>query len=136
MSVTRVTSARLAQYRAASTASMKRAVGRRLKEAAEIIAVAARADSGTFSTRIPGSIKIAGGTTQVWIVAGGPSAPNGAPFENGSFHPVFARGSRDTWTWRRQPHRPFLEDAERAAGVEAAEAFALVLDDWCEEIGL
>lgn len=134
MGTTKVTSAQLRQYRGASSAALKRAVGKRLREAAEVIAEAAREISGQFSTRIPASIVVRGGTTQVWIVAGGEAAPNAAPFEDGSFHPVFARGPRSKWTWRRQPHRPFLEEAELAAGNEAAEAFAQIIDDWSDEI--
>lgn len=132
--VTQVTSSQLSEYRALSSATMKRQVGIRLKEAAEVIAVAARSISSTFSKRIPGSIKITGGTTQVWIEAGGDEAPNAKPFEYGSYHPVFARGPRSTWTWRKQPERPFLEEAATTAADAAAEAFSAVLDDWIAQL--
>lgn len=113
---------------------MKRQVGVRLREAAEVIAVAARSISGSFSKRIPASIKITGGTTQVWIEAGGDEAPNAKPFEDGSWHPVYARGPRSGWTWRQQPKKPFLEEAATTAADAAAEAFSAVLDDWIAQI--
>lgn len=115
---------------------MKRAVAKRLREAAEVIATAAREISATVGSRIPGSIKVTGGTTQVFIVAGGDSAPNARPFEEGSYHPVYARGPRSSWTWRRQPKKPFLEEAMAVAGDAAAEAFSQVIDDWTQEIGI
>jgi hypothetical protein len=115
---------------------MKRAVAKRLREAAEVIATAAREISATIGSRIPATIKIAGGTTGLFIVAGGEAAPNAAPFENGSWHPVYARGPRSGWAWRRQPKKPFLEEAYAVSGEEAAEAFASVIDDWCAELDI
>ena len=136
MSLTQVTSSQLATYRAASTPALKRAVAARLREAAQILADAARGISGGFSKRIPASVRIMGGTTEVFIVAGGESAPNGAPFENGSWHPVFASGDRGKWHWAKQPHKPFLEEAIASAGDAAAEAFSAIIDDWCKELDL
>jgi len=134
MSVTQVTSSQLASYRAASSLQMKRAVGKRLKQAAEIIADAARANSGTFSKRIPATIKVTGGTVQVWITAGGDAAPNAYPFEYGTYHPVYATGPRSTWHWAKQPKRPFLADAVDATAEAAAVAFSEVLDDWVSQL--
>jgi hypothetical protein len=132
--VTQVTSSQLTEYRALSSAVMKRQVGARLKAAGEVIAVAARTISGSFSKRIPGTVKIIGGTTEVYVQAGGDEAPNAKPFEDGSYHPVFATGPRSGWTWRKQPKKPFLEEAAAAAGDAAAEAFSAVLDDWIADI--
>lgn len=132
--VTQVTSSQLADYRSRSSATMKRQVSQRLKEAAEVIAVAARSISGSFSKRIPGSIKITGGTTQVYIQAGGEEAPNAKPFEYGEWHPVYAHGPRSGWAWAKQPKRPFLEEAADTAADAAAEAFSAVLDDWIADL--
>lgn len=132
--VTVVTSAQLAEYRRQSSAVMKRQVGKRLREAAQVIADAARKISGEFSRRTAASVKITGGTTQVYVVAGGDAAPMAAPFENGSYHPVFAHGPRRSWTWVKQPERPFLEEAAAEAGDQAAEAFSAVLDDWIADL--
>lgn len=129
-----VTSAQLAEYRRQSSAAMKRQVAKRLREAAGAIADAARKISGEFSRRTAASVKVTGGTTQVYIVAGGDSAPMAAPFENGSFHPVFAHGPRSSWNWARQPKKPFLEEAAAEAGDDAAEAFSAVLDDWIADL--
>jgi hypothetical protein len=134
MSVTKVTSSQLKDLNSMSSVAMKRQVGKRLKEAAEIIADAARSISGEFSKRIPASIKVTGGTTQVWIVAGSDEAPNAKPFEEGSWHPVYARGPRSSWTWSKQPKKPFLEEAADTAGDAAAEAFSAILDDWAKEL--
>jgi hypothetical protein len=131
---TTVTSAQLKSLRSQSTAGMKGAVGSRLRQAAGILADAARDISGAFSRRTAASMKITGCTTEVYIVAGGEGAPMAAPFENGSDHPVFARGPRYKWTWRPQPHRPFLEEAVASAGDAAAEQFSKILDDWIAEL--
>ncbi len=126
----------LAQLRSASTPAMKRAYALRLREAAEIIAIKARAISAGFSKRIPISIVVRGGTGRVWIEAGGPDgsiAPNAYPFETGARHPLF--GSK-TAPWYPQPKRPFLIEAGEAAIEQAAEAFSQVFDDWCKELDL
>ena len=125
----------IAALSAASTPELKRASAKRLREAAEVIAVRARAISATFSKRIPASIKITGGTTGVYIIAGGPDgkeAPNAYPFEYGVRHPLF--GNRNHWY--AQPKRPFLEEAAVQAADAAAEAFAAVLDDWTKTLDL
>lgn len=133
---TLVTSAQLANLRGLSSAAIKGAVGKRLRAAGQIVAEAAKSISGGFSQRIPASIKVTGGTTEVWLVAGGDSAPNAAPFEDGSMHPVFATGNRSTWHWARQPKRPFMDEAATQTADLAAEEFALVVDDWCTMLGL
>jgi hypothetical protein len=117
---------------------------RRLEAAAGIIAQKAREISGTFSRRIPGSVRVRtyaarGGTTvsggTTYVEAGGPTAPNAFPFDPPkppSRHPLF--GDREHWY--NQPYRPFLEEAAEAAADKAAEEYAKVIDDWCEETGL
>jgi hypothetical protein len=140
----------LGALRAASTPQLKAAQAKRLREAAEIIANAARGISGKFSKRIPASIKIIGGTAGMWITAGGPDgkeAPNAYPFEDGVRHPLFglagdgrpgdrAHGDPKKGHWYPQPKRPFLEEAAEATAEEAAEAFSAVIDDWCKTLNL
>jgi hypothetical protein len=124
----------LGVLRAASSPALMRAKAARLREAAEIIAEAARGISATFSKRIPASIKIIGGASGMWITAGGPEgkiAPNAYPFEDGVRHPLFGMNH-----WYPQPKRPFLEEAVTASADQAAEAFALVIDDWAKTLDL
>jgi hypothetical protein len=115
---------------------MKGAVAKRLRLAGAIVAAAAKARASAFSTRIPASIKLTGGTTGVFIVAGGDAAPNAYPFEYGKDHPVFATGDRSTWHWGKTPKRPFLEEAVDETADLAAEEFAQVVDDWAKMLGL
>jgi hypothetical protein len=127
--------ATLGSLRGASPLAMKQIMAVRLRAAAECIAVLARAKSAAFSTRIPASIKVIGGTGGVWIMAGGAGgkdAPNAYPFETGARHPLFG----NTKYWYPQPKRPFLEEAA-AEGAEAAiNEFAKVIDDWSDQLGL
>lgn len=65
------------------------------REAAKVVAEAAKSKA-SFSTKIPGSIKVRGSGVYIKVIAGGDSAPSAAAFENkgvsGSFkHPVFER---------------------------------------------
>lgn len=97
----------------------------RIRAAAEVVAEEARGRA-SFSTRIPGSIKVRGSAFGVKIVAGGPTAPDAAPLENhgreGMFrHPVF--GNRENWV--EQKSRPFLApalDAHREMVADEIEA--------------
>ncbi len=138
MSVTKVGSggSTLNALHAASSAEMNRVMGKRLREAAEIIAVTARGIAAGFSKRTAESIKVAGGSTGVLIVAQGSIAPNAYPFEYGSYHPVFARGARSSWTWRKQPQHEFMAAAAEASAEAAAELFSLVFDDWSAQLNL
>lgn len=88
-----------------------------LKKSGDIVAKAAKSKA-SWSTRIPGSIRV--GVTQkgVYVRAGGKTAPHAITFEgknNGGNrrHPVFARSSRprEDWTWVIQEARPFLKPA-------------------------
>ena len=138
----------LGSLRAASSPHLKAAQAKRLREAAEIIATAARGLSAKFSKRIPASIKIIGGVAGMWITAGGPDgseAPNAYPFEDGVRHPLFGlagdgrpgdRAQPGKGHWYPQPKRPFLEEAAEATAEEAAEAFSSVIDDWCKTLNL
>lgn len=129
----------------ASSPATKKAMAKRLKEAGEIVAAAARSISSGFSTRIPGSIRVMGGVSSVRIVAGGPKAPNALPFERGKRHPLFGYRSgpnkgcvsryNSSKGWYVTPKRPFLEEAEAATITPAVEAFASVIDDWLAQTG-
>lgn len=135
--------ATLGALRAASTPEMKRAMAKRLREAAEVIAEAVRVAGARCgkngSKRIPPSVKLIGGTSGIWVTAGGEAAPNAYPFEVGSRHPVFGRikanGDR-VWAKEPMPHIPFLEEGAAAAIDKAAEAFGLVFDDWQKTLDL
>lgn len=93
-----------------------------LRAAGQVVADDAK-QRASFSTRIPGSIKVRVARGNVKVVAGGPAAPNAAPLENkgraGKFrHPVF--GDRERWV--DQPARPFLAPALEAHREEVAKA--------------
>lgn len=82
-----------------------------LREAGNIVADDARARS-SWSTRIPGSIRVRATAASVSVIAGGHAAPNAAPLEHrgmpGTFrHPVFGHEA----TWATQQARPFLAPA-------------------------
>lgn len=88
-----------------------------LKKSGEIVARAARSNA-SWSTRIPGSIRVVVAQKGVAVRAGGPKAPHAITFEgknNGGDrrHPVFARSTqtRSEWTWVTQQARPFLKPA-------------------------
>lgn len=136
MGVTSVTTAQLSGLRSLSTTAMKTAMAKRLKMAGEVVAAAARSNASAFSTRIPGSVKVTGGVTGVFVVAGGDSAPNAYPIELGLDHPVYPTGDRSTWHWGKTPRRPFMENAVNSAADLATEAFAGIVDDWTQMLGL
>ncbi len=109
-------------------------LGRRLVEAAEVIAEQAR-ENAHWSARIPPSIKVSGGSGGVSIMSGAPPAyPNEV---DGVRHPVFGgRGTRRPKApWVTNQHRPFLAPAADERIDEAAEKFAQVIDDWAKERG-
>lgn len=88
----------------------------------EIVATRAR-QNASFSTRIPGSIKVRRRGVRVRVQAGGDAAPEAAPLENrgkqGTFrHPLF--GDRETWV--SQPAHPFLTPAAEAEMVPFEQA--------------
>jgi len=126
----------LAPLRSASSPEMIRMEGKRLRDAASIIADRAKEIAATFSKKIPPTIKIAGGTGGLEITAGGPDgqvAPNAYMFETkGARHMTF--GHRDA-PWHDQPYRPFLEEAAAQTIDKASEAYAKVIDDWTRELG-
>ncbi len=129
----------LSELRAASPAEMKRAMAARLLRAGEIVATAVRAASGEFSNKIPASVKVVGGASGVYVIAGGDSAPSADPNEYGKRHPVFAPRGSKRYTddkWYPTPHRPFMEEAVAAAADAAMEEFSNVIDDWCDQLGM
>ena len=105
-------------------------LGKRLKEAGELIAGIARGNA-SFSSRIPGSIKVGGGRSGVVVRAGSTKAPHAYAFELGKRHPLF--GNRNFWY--PTDHIAFLEDAATAGAEAAAEIVARVIDDWAAEHG-
>jgi hypothetical protein len=109
-------------------------LGRRLREAAEVIAEQAR-ENASWSHRIPPSITVSGGAGGVSIMSDAPPAyPNEV---DGVRHPVFGgRGtSRPEAPWVKNEFRPFLAPAADQRIDEAAEKFAQVIDDWAKEHG-
>jgi len=111
---------------------MKQEETERLKEAAEVVAEAARTIAAAFSRRIPPATRVKGGITGVRVETDRHEAPNAWPFETGAFHPLF--GDRDHWY--QQEHRPYMSEAADMKAEEAAERFAEVLDDWAKDLGL
>ena len=110
-------------------------IGRHLEEAAKVIADQARRNAAGWSARIPPSIRISGGETEFTISSAAPPAyPNEIP---GVRHPVFGgRGTRRPEApWVTNQHRPFLGPAADEKLNEAAEKFALVIDDWAIKAG-
>lgn len=119
-------------------------IGTRLRQAAEVIAQDARILSGTWSERVPPSVRVypalTRGGTAVTIAAGGVRAPmaytnegkrGGRPI----WHPVFARGERSDWKWVPQTPRPFMRPAADARANQAADVFAKAIDDWAAASG-
>jgi hypothetical protein len=114
----------------------------RLREAAQIVADDAKRRSAMWSERVPASVRLQGGVRMVTIAAGGVAAPQAYTMEGrrsgaAIAHPVFGRPDRprSTWTWVKQPPRPFLLEAITAKQDEMTVAFAKVIDDWAHERG-
>jgi hypothetical protein len=116
----------------ASSGALKSLAKARTKEAAEAIALAARANSAKFSRRIPASVKVIPTQWGCYIIAGGDAAPNAYPFETAANHPLW--GNRHHWY--KQPLRPFLIEAADAASTKAANIMSEIIDDWCDVLDL
>ncbi len=91
-----------------TTPGIRKSVNVAIREGGELVAVQARMLS-SWSSRIPGSIRVGGAGTKVVVKAGGAKAPHAPAFEHhgqpGSFrHPVY--GNRQVWV--PQKARPFL----------------------------
>ncbi len=130
----------------------------RLRQAARPIAEDAKHRS-SWSSRIPGSVRLLGGASRVTIAAGGAGAPHAPTFELGLRHPVFAHGPRRRgplvsghpygplrqgekrrydppgWTWVPQSPRPFLRPAADAKADEMVRIFSGVIDTWAKQLG-
>lgn len=110
-----------------------------LKEAAKPILDACSEIAGTFSVRIPRSLKVRVDQDYVHILGGGHTAPNAYPFDPPDNppvrHPVWGHGPRDKWHWAAQPYRPFLEEGAERGGDKAAVEFSKIIDEWAKEIG-
>lgn len=118
--------------------------GKPMRDAAEIIAADARAIAGTWSKRIPPSIKVsvAADGKSATITAGGAEAPMAFTFEapGGQWvsHPVFGRAdqTRKEWTWVKQVPRPFLSAAADRAATRAADAWGdAAITGWAKAHG-
>jgi hypothetical protein len=107
-------------------------LGKRLKEAGNLVAGIARGNA-SFSSRIPGSIRVGGGRSGVVVRAGSTKAPHAYAFELGKRHPLF--GKTGPGDWFPTAHIPFLENAAVAGFDAAAEIVAQVIDDWAAENG-
>lgn len=115
--------------------ALSKEFGTALRAGGELVAQDAR-QRASFSRRIPGSIKVSRRAASVRITAGGPSAPDAAPFENkgkeGTFrHPVF--GNYDVWV-NQQAH-PFLRPAGEANQEEVAAVFMRAVTDAFRKAG-
>ncbi len=91
-----------------TTPGIRKSVNVAIRSGAELVAVEARLMS-SWSSRIPGSVRVAGAGTRVLVKAGGAKAPHAAAYEHhgqpGAFrHPVY--GNRAVWV--SQKARPFL----------------------------
>jgi hypothetical protein len=107
----------------------------RLLQAAQVIADQARNNAAGWSARIPPSIRVSGGYPEVFIRSAAPPAyPNEVP---GVKHPVFGgRGTRRPHApWVTNQHRPFLAPAADQRVNQAAEKFAVIVDDWAIKAG-
>lgn len=111
---------RLARDLEQTVPGTKKAIGEAIEKGAHVTAIEARALS-SWSSRIPGTVRVVGGLSRAVVRAGGANAPHAAPFEHGGIpgtfrHPVF--GNRNNWV--TQQARPFLRPAIEltAPGVE------------------
>ena len=99
---------------------VRREVSEVVIESGQLVAAEARTLS-SWSSRIPGSIRVAGTLNRSVVRAGGEVAPHAPAFEHGGRpgefrHPVF--GNRNVWVGQRA--RPFLAPAleAKAAAME------------------
>lgn len=116
--------------KAASPAAAKVA-GKRMRQAATIVATEAKARvSYSKTTKVKTSVT---GVFSAAVVASGPAA---APIENNGKgfvrHPVY--GDMDVWT-DKNSHPAYLAPALDATVEELSEAIGLVIDDALLEIG-
>ena len=96
---------------------------------------AARANA-SFSTKIPGTIKVSSTIKGVSVKAGGPKAPAAAAFEHGGQpgvfrHPTF--GDREVWS--NQTAHPFLTPAIKSNESALVDSVTKAFDAWAEEAG-
>jgi hypothetical protein len=94
-------------------------------------------EMASYSTRIPGSIKVRVSGFTVKVVAGGPGAGDAAPIENRGKgfvrHPVF--GNRNVWT-AKNSHPAFLAPALDADEAAVVEELVKAVDDTMRDIGM
>jgi hypothetical protein len=105
------------------------ALGRRVREAAEIIALGAKADAADYpSVQIPESIHVGQGSNTTAVVYA--NSPNARPIELGLKHKLFGEWVNGPQYFMKR--RRFLENGAVANGDAAAATLALVLDDWAK----
>lgn len=113
----------------AMSAQVRKEVRPAIRRAAEPMVAQARANA-SWSSRIPGAIRLSTTKRGVDIRVNQKRAPHARPYEGigggGQFrHPVF--GNRDRWV--SQPTRPFLDPAVRQHRGKVREELIKVVDD-------
>lgn len=107
---------------------IRRELAPTLRRVAQPIAAQARANA-SWSSRIPGAIRVAVLKRGVSIRVSARKAPHARPYEGitgQTFrHPVF--GDRDRWVAQRS--RPFLEPAVKAHQAKVRDEIVKVVDD-------
>jgi hypothetical protein len=107
-----------------------------LREGAEIVAVKARG-LASWSSRIPGSVRVGGAGARTVVKAGNTNAPHAAAYEHhgnpGTFrHPVY--GNRSVWV--SQAARPFLAPALASSEPQVVQTVVKKLDTMFASHGL
>lgn len=123
-----------ADLRAMST-EVRRGLRPTLQQAARPIVAQARANA-SWSTRIPGAIRLSVLKRGVEIRVSRKKAPHARPYEGitgkSSFrHPLF--GNREVWV--EQHTRPFLEPAVKAHGAQVTEKVTRLIDKVARQHG-
>ena len=99
--------------------------------------------NGSWSMRIPDAVRIStsfGKTPGVTLRVDAGKAPGARPIEHdgqpGTFRrPVYARGDRNTWTWRPQAARPFFYRAVEETADQVRDALGDALMGVAERHG-
>lgn len=119
----------------AMPAEIRRGISPALKQVAEPMAAQARANA-SWSTRIPGAIKVSVTRRGVIIRVAAKKAPHARPYEGitggAEFrHPVM--GNRDRWVTQRT--RPFLEPAVKAHASKVRPALVELVEQVAQRHG-
>jgi hypothetical protein len=112
---------------------------RGIKTAAKPIVDGVKAEA-SFSSRIPGAVKVKAGFASkgatVTVIADPKAAPEAAPLNNGDRggnfrHPVY--GNRENWV--SQPAHPFFVTGAKHGAPAAEQAMLKVMDDIAHQLG-